>query len=136
MLPPPRDRVVAGLALAVFLAGARAARRGEVSALELRCFQAANGLPHRAYVPVWAFMQLGSLGGALGTGAVLRLAGQRELGNRAAVVGTVAWAAALAVGPTRSYVGAHLPLDIVGGAALGVAIGTLGRGPAAVRGRV
>lgn len=197
MLPPPRNRVVAGIALAVFLAGARAARSGEVSALELRCFQAANGLPHRAYAPVWAFMQFGSLGGALGTGAVLRLAGRRELGNRVAVVGTVAWAAAkavkpfvrrgrpahtveaalvrgpeqaglgypsghaavaaavagvatphlprrwrapawaaaLAVGPTRSYVGAHLPLDIVGGAALGIAIGTLGAGPAVVRGR-
>jgi undecaprenyl-diphosphatase len=39
-----------------------------------------------------------------------------------------AWAVALAVGPTRSYVGAHLPLDVLGGAALGIAVGTAGRG--------
>ena len=31
------------------------------------------------------------------------------------------WAAAFAVGATRVYVGAHLPLDILGGYALGVA---------------
>lgn len=35
-----------------------------------------------------------------------------------------AWALALAVGPMRTYVGAHLPLDVVGGIALGTAIGT------------
>ena len=40
-----------------------------------------------------------------------------------------AWAAALAVGPMRAYVGAHLPLDVVGGAALGIAIGTAAAGP-------
>jgi membrane-associated phospholipid phosphatase len=37
------------------------------------------------------------------------------------------WAWALAVGPMRSYVGAHLPLDVAGGVALGLAIGTAGR---------
>jgi undecaprenyl-diphosphatase len=40
-----------------------------------------------------------------------------------------AWVAALAVGPMRAYVGAHLPLDVVGGAALGIAIGTAAAGP-------
>ncbi|HET6954448.1 MAG TPA: phosphatase PAP2 family protein [Acidimicrobiales bacterium] len=35
----------------------------------------------------------------------------------------VAWAVALAVGPMRGYVGAHLPLDVFGGVALGVALG-------------
>ncbi len=40
-----------------------------------------------------------------------------------------AWATALAVGPMRAYVGAHLPLDVVGGAALGIAIGTAAAGP-------
>lgn len=34
------------------------------------------------------------------------------------------WSAAAAVGAARIYVGAHLPLDVLGGAALGVAIGT------------
>jgi undecaprenyl-diphosphatase len=40
------------------------------------------------------------------------------------------WAAGLAVAAvffTRMYVGAHLPLDMVGGAALGVAVGALVR---------
>ncbi len=40
-----------------------------------------------------------------------------------------AWALALAVGPMRTYVGAHLPLDVVGGIALGLAIGTAARSP-------
>jgi undecaprenyl-diphosphatase len=40
-----------------------------------------------------------------------------------------AWALALAVGPMRAYVGAHLPLDVVGGIALGLAIGTAARSP-------
>jgi glycosyltransferase 2 family protein len=39
----------------------------------------------------------------------------------------VAWVWGLAVGPMRTYVGAHLPLDVVGGAALGIAIGTAAR---------
>ena len=34
------------------------------------------------------------------------------------------WATAAAVGAARIYVGAHLPLDVVGGMALGVAVGT------------
>jgi undecaprenyl-diphosphatase len=38
-----------------------------------------------------------------------------------------AWVMAAFVGPARMYVGAHLPLDIVGGAALGIAIGTTSR---------
>jgi glycosyltransferase 2 family protein len=38
-----------------------------------------------------------------------------------------AWAAALAVGPARLFVGAHLPLDVVGGIGLGMGIGAVGR---------
>ncbi len=37
------------------------------------------------------------------------------------------WAAAGTVGAARVYVGAHLPLDVVGGAALGVVAGSAGR---------
>jgi undecaprenyl-diphosphatase len=38
-----------------------------------------------------------------------------------------AWTAALLVGPARMYVGAHLPLDVVGGVALGSAVGAVTR---------
>lgn len=38
---------------------------------------------------------------------------------------SVTWGLAVAVGALRVYVGAHLPLDVVGGALLGVAIGCL-----------
>jgi membrane-associated phospholipid phosphatase len=41
------------------------------------------------------------------------------------------WALAATVGLARIYVGAHLPLDVVGGAALGLTVGAL-----ASRGRV
>lgn len=38
-----------------------------------------------------------------------------------------AWTAALLVGPARMYVGAHLPLDVVGGIAFGSAVGAVTR---------
>jgi undecaprenyl-diphosphatase len=36
---------------------------------------------------------------------------------------TVVWVLAIAVGAARVYVGAHLPLDVAGGIALGIAVG-------------
>jgi glycosyltransferase 2 family protein len=188
---PPRDRAVVVGALAVFVGGAWAARRPGVTHVEARCFEAVNRLSHRAFVPVWTVMQLGSLGGALATGAAVRAVGRRRLATQVAAVGSVtwlgakavkpfvrrgrpaltvedarvlgraqsglgypsghaavtaamaavasphlprrwrtgAWLTALAVGGARVYVGAHLPLDVVGGTALGLAIGTAGRRP-------
>jgi membrane-associated phospholipid phosphatase len=37
----------------------------------------------------------------------------------------LAWGTAALVGGARQYVGAHLPLDVVGGAALGLSMGTV-----------
>ena len=39
----------------------------------------------------------------------------------------LAWALAIAVGGARQYVGAHLPLDVIGGAALGIASGAIAK---------
>jgi glycosyltransferase 2 family protein len=188
-VPAARDRAVLAGAVATFAGGAILARRAGVTRTELRWFELVNGLSHRVHAPVWALMQLGSLGGPLVTGAVIRVAGHRGLGTRVMTVGAltwvaakavkpsvrrdrpaatipktrvlgheqsglgypsghaavaaataavvaphlprrwrpVAWAVALGVGPTRVYVGAHLPLDVLGGVALGVASGTASR---------
>lgn len=188
-MPAARDRAILAGSVAVFVGGAIVARRAELTRTELRWFQLVNGLSHRVYAPVWGLMQLGSLGGPLVTGAVIRAAGHRRLGTRVMTVGALtwlaakavkpwvrrgrpavtipatrvlgheqaglgypsghaavaaatavvvapdlprrwrplAWAVALGVGPMRAYVGAHLPLDVLGGVALGIAIGTTTR---------
>jgi membrane-associated phospholipid phosphatase len=48
--------------------------------------------------------------------------GSRVLPKRAA---RVVWAVPVIVGASRQFVGAHLPLDVAGGAALGLSTGTL-----------
>jgi len=179
-----RDVAVVVLAGAAVAAGAVEARRGRVRPAEARCFDALNGVTDRAFAPTWVVMQLGSLGGALATGATVIAAGHGGVGRRVATVGALAWlgskiikpfarrgrptavlvgprvlgrdqaglgypsghaavAAAMAasasphlrrrvkaplwltaagIGATRVYIGAHLPLDVAGGLALGVAV--------------
>lgn len=174
--------VLAASSLGVVL-GAREARRDAMRGAEDRCFAAVNGLSGRAFAPVWAVMQAGSLGGAVATGAGVAVTGRPRLGRRLAVVGSLTWlgskvvkpfarrgrpasvvqvarvlgreqaglgypsghagvvvamaaaatprlpvawrapvwVGALGVGVARIYVGAHLPLDVLGGAALGLA---------------
>jgi undecaprenyl-diphosphatase len=181
-LADPRVRLGAGTA--VLLVTAMAARHDHVGRGEAAAFRAVNRLPDSLYRPVWAVMQLGSLGAVPATAGVAALAGDRELAGRLLAGGTAAWAlsklvkrvvrrprpasllpgiccrgreasglgylsghaavavalgasalprlgeparalalsAVPAVGLTRIYVGAHLPLDVAGGAALGLVI--------------
>jgi undecaprenyl-diphosphatase len=176
-------------AVAVVIAGAVAARRPPLTSAELRWFRTVNDLPTPAYVPLWALMQAGSLGGALLTSGAVAASGRPGLGRRMATAASVTWVAAKAVKPfvqrgrpagvldavrvlgrepsglgypsghaavaaalvaaaspdlaprwralawagaagvagARVYVGAHLPLDVVGGLALGAAVGATGR---------
>ena len=150
--------------------------------LEVKVFDAINGLPDSLYRPVWPVMQLGALGAVPATAAVAALAGHQALAQRLLITGSTTWvlakvikravrrgrpsefipthvrgqaasghgflsghagiATALAatalqtrpalrpwlaglvatVGIARIYVGAHLPLDVLGGAALGLAV--------------
>ena len=186
--PVGRDALLATAGFAAFTGGAVLARKPEVSDAERQVFAAVNGLPAVAHVPVWAVMQLGSLGGVFATAGVLARTGHPRIATRAAVWGTATWlsakavkrlvrrarpggvldvarvlgreqgglgypsghaavaatlgavvvpvlpprwrsagwAAALAVGPARVFVGAHLPLDVAGGIAFGVGVAAVG----------
>jgi undecaprenyl-diphosphatase len=97
---PQPDRPGAALAAAGFAAfagGAVLARRPGVSDAERQVFTAVNGLPAALHVPVWALMQLGSLGGVGAVAAVLARANHPRLATRAAVWGTATWLSAKAV---------------------------------------
>jgi glycosyltransferase 2 family protein len=185
MAPRSRYAGIAALGAGIFALGAQEARRHPVTPLELRCFHAVNGLPAGGFRPVWAVMQVGSLGGVVAVAAGSAVARRQTLGRCLAACGTVTWlaakvakqpvrrgrptgtvelarvlgneqaglgypsghaavvaalycvaephlpprwrgpamATALGVGAARVYVGAHLPLDVVGGFALGSALG-------------
>jgi undecaprenyl-diphosphatase len=178
-LADPRIRL--GLGTAALLVTAVAVRHDRVGPGEAAAFRAVNGLPDSLYRPVWAVMQLGTLGAAPAAAGVAWLAGDRKLAGRFLAGGTSAWALSKAVkrmvrrprpasllsgtrvrgreaaglgylsghagvavalgaavlprlgpagraltlstvpvvGLTRIYVGAHLPLDVAGGAARG-----------------
>lgn len=179
------ELVAIGGGIAVFIAGARRARRLDVDPGEERAFRWSNEIGDSIHPPLWAVMQLGSLGGVIVSTVVAYLSGRRETAARVGSGGFCAWLfcklvkrligrgrpeahlanvrvrgqaqtglgypsghtavattmaliagrgspratagfllPATAVAFSRMYVGAHLPLDIVGGAAIGVATGT------------
>jgi membrane-associated phospholipid phosphatase len=69
-----------------------------------------------------AAVGLGYLSGHAAVSVALVTTASPWLGRRAR---RAAWTAALLVCLSRMYVGAHLPLDVIGGAALGWAVGSL-----------
>jgi membrane-associated phospholipid phosphatase len=86
------------------------------------------GRERPADLPVGAVLHEGAVGGAgfvsghAAVAAALATAAAPYLGRRSRrAVWTLAWSVAVA----RVYVGAHLPLDVVGGAAAGWAVGSL-----------
>ncbi|HSP27608.1 MAG TPA: phosphatase PAP2 family protein [Ilumatobacteraceae bacterium] len=177
-----RDLLVVAASGGAVAAGARASRDDAIGDAESRIFARVNSVTDRVVVPVWAVMQVGSLGGSLAIGAAVAASGHPRLGRRMAVVSAVTWMAskavkplvgrgrpvtvvdsarvlgrastglgypsghaaiavamasaaspfvsrrlrpalwsvALGVGVSRIYVGAHMPLDVAGGVALGV----------------
>lgn len=177
-----RDLLVVAASGITVVVGARAARNGALRNAEFRLFARVNALSDRVFVPVWAVMQIGSLGGSVAIGAGVAASGHPRLGRRVATAGamtwlgskavkplagrgrpaavveaarvlgraqtglgypsghaavavamasaasplvprrwrSVLWSAALGVGVSRVYVGAHMPLDVAGGVLLGI----------------
>jgi hypothetical protein len=93
-LADPRARL--GLGVAGLLATAGAVHRDRVGACEARTFRAVNSLPDALYPPAWIVMQMGAFGAVPASAFTAWRAGDAELA-------------------------AHLPLDIAGGVALGLA---------------
>lgn len=104
----------------MFVAGARSARTARVGGTERRAFAAVNTLSPSVFVPVWTVMQLGSLGGALGTSAVVGASGHRNLAIRIAAASTTTWVMAKIV---KQFVRRGRPSDTL------AAVRVLGRGP-------
>jgi predicted Ser/Thr protein kinase len=116
-------RLVIGGIIVMLTAFAIHTRR--VGLWETAVFRVVNDLPLPGftYPAVWLAMQLGVIG-AVPVVVVLALAtvASPYLPRRSR---RIAWGLAITVCLARMYVGAHLPLDVVGGAALGWMAGAL-----------
>src|SRR5919205_319868 len=122
-----RDVVMLVASLAVFTICAVVAADGRVGPIERAAFHAVNGLPGWLYRPMLLFQYLGVLAMPLVV-AVAALAFRRwRLAAALVLVVPRRWAVVAFVLATlnavaRVYLGAHNPLDVVGGAAVGLAI--------------
>lgn len=94
-----------------FVVGSAAVAHRGIPRWDRSMFVAINSLPGHLQYPLWAPMQAGSLGGALGTGLLVGLRRDRNLGLEIAVAGTVAWLAAKAI---KAAVGRERPSKTVG----------------------
>lgn len=88
-------------------------------------FTSVHSLPSILQYPLWAPMQVGSLGGVLATGAFVGLRADRELGVDIAVSGIAAWL--LAKGLKRA-VGRERPASHIDGTALRIGAADTGLG--------
>lgn len=109
-----RDLARLGVSAAVLVATTALARSRLVHPAEHDAFRLVNGLPDPIAAPTTVVMQAGSLPAVFVAGWPARPCSRPAL-------------AAVAVAAARVYVGAHLPVDGVGGAAIGVAAGTAAR---------
>lgn len=106
-----RDLLVVAAAGVAVAAGARAARSGTLGEAESRLFARVNAVSDRAAAPVWVVMQVGSLGGAMATGAAVAASGRHRLGCRIAVVSAATWLASKAVKPLVGRGRPHMVVD-------------------------
>jgi glycosyltransferase 2 family protein len=95
-----RARDLSGIAIgtAVFVAAARAARRG-VGATEADVLRTVNAVPDGAFGLVWPPMQYGTFATVPAVAAFAFLRGHRRLAGAVAVAGTGAWVLAKAAKP-------------------------------------
>src|SRR5690348_5570813 len=80
-----------GTGAAATVITAMSARQPAVGRCEIRAFLAVNRLPDRLYGPVWAIMQLGTLGAAPAAAGAALLAGDRQLAGRLLAAGVCTW---------------------------------------------
>lgn len=116
-----RHHLVVLGAASVVLALSTVAARGAVTVAEIQVFRAVNDLPQGLYVAVWPVMQYGTFL----TIPVLAAVAVVFRRFRLAVAMLLSGVGVVAVLFGRLYVGAHLPLDVVGGAALGAVAGSI-----------
>ncbi len=112
------DLVWLVLGLALLVLSALPVGAHSISATETSAFRLVNDLPSVPFAIVWLPMQLGNFLIAVVTALAVVATPWLPRWTRWLVAAAVA-----AVFLARMYVGAHLPLDMVGGAALGLATG-------------